>query len=160
MITIDIPGLPSKEVHQEPLTEDEFEKVIDILEKVYQITRSKNPDSLSKYFYNKIDYADESLGHKINPVFLKNKLIRYYNFGKRCYFIRKFWENPDANDPDSKAAFKKRNENTKMELRKSQNVIKKKQQKKKVVKEKTVEYVLANLLPQIFNREAVKQSLD
>ena len=47
-----------------------------------------------------------------------------------------------------------------MELRKSSNTIKKKQLKKKIVKEKTVDYVLANLLPQIFNREAIKQSLD
>ena len=92
---------------------------------------------------------------------MKTKLIsRYYNHGKKYYFIRKFWENPDANEPDSKAAFKKRNENTKMELRKSQNVIKKKQQKKKIVKEKTENFVLASLLPQLFNREAVKMSLD
>ena len=126
MITIDMPGAP-KDIPQEPLTEDEFEKVIDILEKVYQTYRSKNADTLSRYFYEYISYADEGLRTKINPIFLKNKLIRYYNLGKRCYFIRKFWENPDANDPDSKAAFKKRNENTKMELRKSQNVIKKKQ---------------------------------
>ena len=127
MIPIDIPGEPAKDIPQEPLTDDEFEKVIDILEKVYQITRSKNPDNLQRYFYEYIVYADESLRTKINPHFLKHKLIRYYNFGKRCHFIRKFWENPDANDPDSKAAFKKRNENTKMELRKSQNLIKKKQ---------------------------------
>lgn len=59
-----------------------------------------------------------------------------------------------------KAAFKKRNENTRMELRKSQNVIKKKQEKKKIVKEKTEDFVLSNLLPQIFHREAVKKSLD
>lgn len=54
---------------------------------------------------------------KINPIFLQKELIRYYRLGKRCHFTRKFWENPDANDPDLKAAFKKRNDNTKMVLR-------------------------------------------
>ena len=39
-------------------------------------------------------------------------LLPYWKRGKR--FTRKFWENPDANDPDVTAAFRKRKEDSRM----------------------------------------------
>ena len=47
MITIEVPPRHPYDVKQHPLSEEEFEKVIDILDKAYQITRSKNLDALS-----------------------------------------------------------------------------------------------------------------
>lgn len=121
------------------------------------MTQSKNENVLSQNFFV---FADPQLQAKVNPLFLQKELVKYYQLGKRNDFIRKFWENPDANDPDIKAAFKKRNDQSRMELRKFQNIIKKKQEKKQLVRKDTTRYILATLLPQVFQREAIKKSID
>jgi len=57
-------------------------------------------------------------------------LISYWKETKR--FTRKFWENPDANDPDVTAAFRKRFDALpKMNLRPKEYVLRLKLQKKK-----------------------------
>ena len=77
--------------------------------------------------------------------FLTQHLLPYWKQGKR--FTRKFWENPDANDPDVTAAFRKRPEVTPMTLRKKEKDEKQKLQKKRDIKDETVNFVIAKLLP-------------
>lgn len=102
-------GMPFK---QSPITEDEFEAFIDVTEKIYQRIKSKTEENLRDSF---MSLADEALKKKITPQFLCQYLIPYWRMGKR--FTRKFWENPDSNDPDTSAAFKKRNDPGRMTLR-------------------------------------------
>ena len=52
------------------------------------------------------DLADPIFAKKVTQPLLTAHLIPYWKEGKR--FTRKFWENPDANDPDVTAAFRKR----------------------------------------------------
>ena len=68
------------------------------------------------------------LRQKLNPTVIKRLLIPYWKQGrdrkKRVAFVRKFWENPDSNDSDATAAFKKRNDHNKMQLRQVQKTLK------------------------------------
>ena len=106
-----------------------------------------------KLFYER---ADEVLRKKIVPQFIEKHLLPYWNrkTGKR--FTRKFWENPDANDPDNTAAFRKRSEQTKMTLRKNEVSINQKIARKRQMKDETVNHVVAKLLPDVWKREATK----
>ena len=85
------------------------------MSKIHHVTGSKTEDNLIMYFRK---FADKDIREKVHEEFLRKELLKHYRLGNRCSFTRAFWENPDANDPDLKAAFKKRNENNKMELRK------------------------------------------
>lgn len=88
-------------------------------------------------------------------------LLPYWKHDRnRNRWIRKFWENPDANDQDNTVAFRKRNEQPKMQLRRNECTLKQKLEKKKQMKDETVKYVVARLLPDTWKREAIKQSLD
>ena len=107
------------------------------------------------YFF---ELEDRSLVQKISQPFLTVHLLPYWKKGKR--FTRKFWENPDANDPDVTAAFRKRNEAPRMLLRRNEISLKQKYEKKKQMKDETVNFVVTKLLPQTWKREVVKQSLD
>lgn len=95
---------------------------------------------------------------KLSEPLLKQHLLPYWKKGKR--FTRKFWENPDANDPDVTAAFRKRNEAPKMKLRSNEQCLKQKLDRLRSKKDETVNFVVAKLLTQTWEREATKQSLD
>lgn len=101
-------------VEQEPITEEEFERFIDCVEKIFQRTKDKQDAVMVRHFY---EQAPEDLAKKIKQGFLTGQLLPYWKKGKR--FTRKFWENPDANDPDMTAAFRKRNDPPKMQLRRN-----------------------------------------
>ena len=82
-------------------------------------------------------------------------MLPYWKQGKR--FTRKFWENPDANDPDVTAAFRKRTDTSnKMQLRRNEQSLKQKLDRKRQMKEETVKFVVAKLLPGTWKREATK----
>ena len=68
-------------------------------------------------------YGDEDVRDKLSNggrhrTFISRCLIPYWKQGrgmkKRVAFVRKFWENPDSNDADTTAAFKKRNDHNRM----------------------------------------------
>lgn len=91
---------------------------------------------------------------------LKSDLLPYWKEGgnvTRERFIRKFWENPDANDPDVTAAFRKRLDVApKMTTRLNQNTLKTKLSKKQSMRKETVDFVVLKLLPTSWKREATK----
>ena len=72
---------------------------------------------------------------------------------------RKFWENPDFNEPDLSAAFRKKSEKERIKLRPKLEIHKKKLQNGEKARDHTIKFVLEDLLPQLFSREAQKQSL-
>ena len=152
MITTKNPGQGTK---QEPLTEAEFERVIDNLDKIHQKTKNKGDQLLARHFY---ELAEPTLREKIGQQFLIGHLLPYWKKGQR--FTRKFWENPDALDPDVTAAFRKRNDPPKMQLRRNEQTLKQKFDRKRQMKEDTVKHVVAQLLPNVWRREATKQALD
>jgi len=142
--------------NQEPLTEKEFERFIDVMDKIYQITKNKQDAVILRHWF---DVADPALVKKASQPFLTAHLFPYWKKGKR--WTRKFWENPDMNDPDVTAAFRKRNDqNQKMQLRRNEFALKQKLQRKRQMKEETVKYVVTKLLPSTWKREATKQALD
>ena len=112
-------NVPGQTVKQEQLTESEFEWFIDQMEKIYQKTKSKADDRILGFFFN---LKDQALVQKITEPFLTMHLLPYWKKGKR--FTRKFWENPDANDPDVTAAFRKRKEDCRMQLRRNEQCLK------------------------------------
>lgn len=108
-------GQASITIAQNPLTEDDFECFIDVMEKIVLKTKSKVEKSLLDNFFI---IGEDHLKEKLNRAFITRCLIPYWKQGrdqkKRVTFIRKFWENPDSNDADATAAFKKRNDHNKM----------------------------------------------
>ena len=90
------------------MTEDDLERFIDLMEKIVIKTKSKVEKSLMDNFSI---VGEPSLRQKLNPAVIKRLLIPYWKQGrdrkKRVAFVRKFWENPDSNDSDATAAFKK-----------------------------------------------------
>ena len=105
-----------------------------------------------KHFFLVISPA---LSKKVPQKLLTSLLLPYWKQGKR--FTRKLWENPDTNDPDMTAAFRKRNEPPKkMETRRNEQTLKQKLFRKRQMKEETVKFVVAKLLPQTWEREATK----
>ena len=109
-----------------------------------------------KHFFSLIDPV---LTKRVPHKYLVSHLLPYWKQGKR--FTRKLWENPDTNDPDMTAAFRKRNEPPKkMETRRNEQTLKQKLYRKRQMKDETVKFVVAKLLPATWEREATKQSLD
>lgn len=77
-----------------------------------------------------VEHADQSIIAKLQKQFLTAHLIPYWKLGKR--FTRKFWENPDSNDPDVTAAFRKRlDQQPNMQLRRKDAVLRNKLKQKK-----------------------------
>ena len=119
MITISpqCQGQTAIPVKQQPLTEDDLESIIDFMEKIVSMTKIKTEKHLLESFYGR-KICDEALQKKLNRQVFSRLLIPYWNLGrgtkKRVAFIRKFWENPDANDPCPHTAFKKRIDNSRM----------------------------------------------
>jgi len=129
-----------------------MERFIDAMEKIYQQTKNKQDAVILRRFF---DCVDPTLAAKVTSQFLTAHLMPYWKKGKR--FTRKFWENPDVNDPDVTAAFRKRNDqNQKMQLRRNEYALKQKLQKKRQMKEETVKFVVTKLLPMTWKREATK----
>jgi hypothetical protein len=69
-------------------------------------------------------------------------------------FNRKFWENPDYNEPDLSAAFRKKSEKEKIKTRPKLEIQKKKLQSGEKARDQTILFVLKDILPQVFMREA------
>ena len=106
----------------DPLMETELAHIIDSLEKIYQKTRDKQDSVMLKHFFLVVSPA---LSKKVPQKLLTSLLLPYWKQGKR--FTRKLWENPDTNDPDMTAAFRKRNEPPKkMETRRNEQTLKQK----------------------------------
>ena len=87
------------------------------MEKVVSKTKNKLEKHLLDLFFSK-NLCDEALQKKLNRQVISRLLIPYWKTGrdksKRVAFVRKFWENPDANDPCPHTAFKKRIDNSRM----------------------------------------------
>ena len=69
-----------------------------------------------RHFY---DFCDLGLKEKVSKQFLVGHLLPYWKLDRKRW-TRKFWENPDANDPDMTLAYRKRNEAPKMQLRRNE----------------------------------------
>lgn len=110
-----------------PLNEEDLERFIDLMEKIVIKTKSKVEKNLLDNFSY---WGEDFLKKKLNRTVIARVLIPYWKKGrgekKRVAFIRKFWENPDSNDGDATAAFKKRNDHNKMQLRQVQKTLKQK----------------------------------
>ena len=108
------------------MTEEDLERFIDLMEKIVIKTKNKLEKHLLDYFYRG-GICDEALQKKLNRQVISRFLIPYWKTGrdkkKRVAFIRKFWENPDANDTDPTSAFKKRIDNSRMQLRQIQKTL-------------------------------------
>ena len=101
------------------MTENDLERFIDTMEKIVMKIKSKEEKRLLDNFFV---FGDEDVREKLsNRTFISRCLIPYWKQGrdrkKRVAFVRKFWENPDSNDADTTAAFKKRNDHNRMQLR-------------------------------------------
>ena len=112
---------------------------------------------LSTQFYN---YADQPLREKVNKPVLEHIITHYWRKRKSekkwHTFMRTFWENPDFNEPDLTAAFRKRSEKEKIKTRPKVKIHQEKLQKGEKAKEQTVKFVIMEILPQLFTREAQK----
>ena len=131
------------------------------MEKIVVKTKSKVEKSLLDNFYA---WGEDNLKRKLNRSCITRLLIPYWKKGrgekKRVAFVRKFWENPDSNDSDPAAAFKKRNDHNKMQLRQVQKTLKQKLTRKTDVRKETLENIIRDLVPDVWKREAMKMSLD
>ena len=124
-------------------------------------TKRKDEKSLIDCFQRQCEPA---LREKLNRTIISRYLIPFWRNGrerkKRVAFVRKFWENPDSNDSDATAAFKKRNDHNKMQLRQVQKTLRQKLTRKTEVRDETVNNIVRDLIPDVWKREATKQSLD
>ena len=110
-------------IKQEKLTYDDMERFIDSLDKIYQKTKNKSDQQIVHNFYKRKD--EPNLLKKLHSAtFLIERMIPHWK--KTARQTRKFWENPDYDDPDNRAAFRKRFDQPKMQLRQNADAIKKK----------------------------------
>lgn len=95
---------------------------------------------------------------------LKQKIIPYWkscrNQKKRKSFIRKFWENPDWEDKDPNAAFRQKAKQKGMITRPKHHQLQQKLRKRQAVIKETKQYIIKDLLPMVWRREATKQVID
>ena len=98
-------------IKQEKLTYDDMERFIDCLDKIYQKTKNKSDDKLVFNFY-KIKHEPNLLKKLPSSAFIVERMIPHWK--KTARQTRKFWENPDYDDPDNRAAFRKRFDQPKM----------------------------------------------
>lgn len=91
---------------------------------------------------------------------LKQKIIPYWKSGrnqkKRKSFIRKFWENPDWEDKDPNAAFRQKAKQKGMITRPKHNQLQQKLRKRQSVIKETKQFIIKELLPNVWRREATK----
>lgn len=137
-----------------------MERTLDCLEKVFFLFKDYKPTVLSEHFY---EFASEETKQRVSPAVLElviNKYWRPMRSEKKWHtFMRKFWENPDYNDPDITVAFRKRSEKEKIKTRPKLKIHQDRLIKGEKVKEQTIKVVLNRLIPDLFAREAQKQSL-
>jgi hypothetical protein len=74
--------------------------------------------------------------------------------------MRKFWENPDSNEPDLSAAFRKRTAQEKIKTRPRIEIHEKKLKKGEKVRDQTIKFVLQEILPEMWSRETHKQTIE
>jgi hypothetical protein len=138
----------------------DFERVIDVLEKVFFIFKDYKASVLIDKFY---EFASPEIRDRIGRPVLELIISKYWRPEKTekkwHTFLRKFWENPDSNDPDITAPFRKRTEQGKMKTRPKMKVHQDRLDRGKKAKRDTIDFVLNDLLPAVFSREAQKQSL-
>ena len=139
-----------------------MESFIDLVEKVYYTTKSLEDQNLLE---NISKYGNASLLEKISSPTVMLLLVRYWKRvreGKqRGSCIRKFWINPDWNDPHEYYAFRKDKPDKKQKsLRPNQRKQEKQRKRTIEVRDQTVKYLIQDLIPNLWNREATKESLD
>jgi hypothetical protein len=143
------------------VSEHDLERTIDCLEKVAFLYKDTQPTQVAKYF---LQHADEDLLRKLKKPQIEYLIAQYWKKRrieqKWHVFNRKFWENPDYNEPDLSAAFRKKSEKEKIKTRPKLEIHKKKLQNGERARDQTVQYVLEDLLPSLFQREAQKQAID
>ena len=99
------------------LTEQEFERVIDIFEKIVFIDQKQSRDHLVTRFF---EMAPKDLQDKVSKASLEliyNKYWKDEREKRKRSFLRMFWEKADFDDQDPFSAFRKRVKD-KMKLRK------------------------------------------
>lgn len=115
-----------------------------------------NVDFISSKFY---EHADENL-HTIKKSLIYHIIDQYWKNrrieSKYYCFNRKFWENPDYNDTDLYCAFRRKSEKEKIKTRPKLELNKKKLREGEKAFDQTVKFVLQDLLPNVFQREAQK----
>lgn len=116
------------------ITEEDFEKVIDVFEKIVFLGESQSKENLVNRFAEVAppEYAQkipknvlETIYQKVSSftLFFSNKsslILQYWKDEReqrRRSFVRMFWEKADFDDNDTFAAFRKR-QKEKMKLRK------------------------------------------
>lgn len=146
---------------QQPLDEHDLERVFDILEKIFFVKKELTDVVLLSNFRI---CAEHALQTKVSEQVMKQKIIPYWKAGrnqkKRKSFIRKFWENPDWEDKDPNAAFRQKAKQKGMITRPKHNQLQQKLKKRHAVIKETKQYILKELIPQVWRREANKQILD
>lgn len=112
------------------LSEKEFERILDCIEKVSFMYRSDQPTFVAQTFEA---HADDALKAKLKalpPNTIQNIVTQYWKKRKIEQkwhaFYRKFWQNPDYNEPDLSAAFRKISEKEKIKTRPKIEIHKKK----------------------------------
>lgn len=138
------------------LPEKDLERVIDCLEKIAHMYRDTQPTFVATTFYNHCDEHLKTLkrsvlDHIVTQFWKKQRIDQKWHV-----FCRKFWENPDYNEPDLSAAFRKRSEKEKIKTRPKPEILLKKFWKGEKARDQTIKYVLKDLLPNLWQREANK----
>lgn len=107
--------------------EKDFERLIDCLEKVAFVYKDTQPTQVAKYFSV---HADAELQRKVTKQQVEAVITQYWKKRrieqKWHVSMRMFWENPDYNEPDLSAAFRKKSEKEKIKLRPKIEIHKKK----------------------------------
>jgi hypothetical protein len=143
------------------LSEKEFERTIDCLEKVAFLYKETQPTAVAKLF---MKHADENLLRILKKPAMELIIAQYWKKRridqKYHVFNRKFWENPDYNEPDLSAAYRKKSEKERIKLRPKVEIHKKKLSNGERARDNTIKFALEDLLPSLFMREAQKQAID
>ena len=109
-------------------------------------------------------HADESLIKAVKKTTIEQIITQYWKKRrieqKYHVFNRKFWENPDFNEPDLSAAYRKKSEKERIKLRPKVEIHKKKLLNGERARDNTIRFALEDLLPSLFMREAQKQAID
>jgi hypothetical protein len=105
-------------VDMSSISEKQFERIIDCLDKVQQIYRDTTVEKVKEWFDI---HADDSLRRHIKKPQLEHIITEYWKKTRNDYrwqvFIRKFWDNPDNSEQDWSAAYRKKNTQERKQLR-------------------------------------------
>ena len=113
--------------------------------------KETQPTQVGKLFNQ---HSDENILRTIKKQIIDHIITHYWKKRridqKYHVFIRKFWENPDYNEPDLSAAFRKKSEKEKIKTRPKLEIHKKKLQTGERARDNTVKYILEDLIPSLF----------